>query len=106
MRPMPLLLPVLLPTVLAVTAAGCAVLPLAIGRPLPSPRVALVGIEETQQRLADSWTFYTEHFEAGATARPVAVHGATQAAYRRWVEDEVRELPDPSTSISIGGGDT
>ena len=105
MRTMSLLLPVLLSTVLAAAATGCAVLPLAIGRPLPSPTVALVGMEETQQRLADSWTFYTEHFDV-ATARPVAVHGATQAAYRRWVNDEVRELPDPSTSISIGGGDT
>ena len=100
------MLPVLLVGWLTVGGAGCAVLPMALKRPLPSTAVALVGMEETQRRLADSWTFYTEHFKAGATARPVAVHGATQAAYRRWVNDEVRELPDSSTSISLGGGDT
>ncbi len=94
----------LLSTVLVATVTGCAVLPVAIERPLPSPAVALVGMEETQRHLADAWTFYAEHFEA--EARPVAVHGATQAAYQRWVDDEVRELPDPSTSITLGGGDT
>ena len=103
MRTTSLLLPVLLSTVLA--AAGCAVLPLAMQRPLPSPAVALAGLEETQQRLADSWAFYAQPPDV-ATARPVAVHGATQAAYQRWVNDEVRELPDPSKLISLGGGDT
>ena len=101
---MNLLLPVLL--AVAAASAGCAVLPLAAGRPLPSPAVALDGIAETQHHLGDSWTFYQEHVEAVATARPVAAYGATQAAYQRWVDDEVRELPDPSTSISLGGGDT
>lgn len=34
-----------------------------------------------------------------------AVHGAHLNGYRRWVEDEVRPLPDPSeTASSIGGG--
>ena len=40
-----------------------------------------------------------------AQSRPVSAHGATSNAYRRWVEDEVRELPDPSeTAASAGGG--
>lgn len=34
-----------------------------------------------------------------------AVHGARLNGYRRWVEDKVRELPQPSdTASSIGGG--
>ena len=44
---------------------------------------------------------------AGTVARPAAVsaHGATSNAHRRWVEDRVRELPDPSeTASSVGGG--
>ena len=37
--------------------------------------------------------------------RPVSAHGSTSNAYRRWAEDEVRELPDPSeTAASAGGG--
>ena len=36
---------------------------------------------------------------------PVAAHGATANAFRRWTEDEVRELPAPSeTATSAGGG--
>ena len=44
---------------------------------------------------------------AGTVARTAAVsaHGATSDAHRRWVEDQVRELPAPSeTASSIGGG--
>lgn len=34
-----------------------------------------------------------------------AVYGGTSNAYRRWVEDEVRELPDATeTAASAGGG--
>ena len=34
-----------------------------------------------------------------------AVHGARLNGYRRWVEDKVRELPQPSdTASSVGGG--
>ena len=37
--------------------------------------------------------------------RPVSAHGATSSAYRRWVDDQVRELPDPTeTATSAGGG--
>ena len=40
-----------------------------------------------------------------AQPRPVSAHGATSNAYRRWAEDEVRELPDPSeTAASAGDG--
>ena len=40
-----------------------------------------------------------------AQPRPVSAHGSTSNAYRRWAEDEVRELPDPSeTAASAGGG--
>ena len=42
---------------------------------------------------------------AVAQPRPVSAHGSTSNAYRRWAEDEVRELPDPSeTAASAGGG--
>ena len=41
-----------------------------------------------------------------APARPpVAAYGATSNAYRRWVEDRVRELPDPAeTAAGAAGG--
>ena len=36
---------------------------------------------------------------------PAAAHGATSNAYRRWVEDEVRELPELSdTAAGAAGG--
>ena len=36
---------------------------------------------------------------------PVAAHGATSNAYRRWVEDNVRQLPEASqTAASAAGG--
>ena len=42
---------------------------------------------------------------ADAQPPPVSAHGSTSNAYRRWVEDRVRELPDPSeTAASAGGG--
>ena len=42
----------------------------------------------------------------GTPARPpVAAYGATSNAYRRWVEDQVRELPDVSeTAAGAAGG--
>ena len=40
-----------------------------------------------------------------AHPRPVSAHGSMSNAYRRWVEDDVRELPDASdTAASAGGG--
>ena len=40
-----------------------------------------------------------------AQPRPVSAHGSTSSAYRRWAEDQVRELPDPSeTATSAGDG--
>jgi hypothetical protein len=97
-------LPVLLAGWLT-TAAGCAVLPIAI-RGMPPTSVALDGMEETQDLLADSWTHYEKNFAAVTDRQPVSAHGATHAAYQRWVNDEVRELPDVSQTIAIGGGDT
>lgn len=97
-------LPVLLTGWLA-TAAGCAVLPIAI-EGMPSTRVALDGMEEARDLLADSWMQYEKNFAAVADRQPVSAHGATHAAYQRWVNDEVRELPDVSQTIAIGGGDT
>lgn len=35
-----------------------------------------------------------------------AVHGARFNGYRRWVEDKVRELPQPSDTASSVGGDS
>ena len=87
-------------------SAGCAVLPVAIERGMPSTTVALDGIEDAQDLLADSWTHYEKNFAAVADRRPVSAHGATHAAYQRWVNDEVRELPAELSTITIGGGDT
>ena len=40
-----------------------------------------------------------------APPRPVSAHGSTSNAYRRWAQDQVRELPDPSeTAASAGDG--
>ena len=91
--------------VLLAASAGCAVLPVAI-RGLPPTRVALDGMEEAQDLLADSWTHYEKNFAAVADRQPVAAHGAPHAAYQRWVNDEVRELPEDLSTITIGGGDT
>ena len=88
------------------TATGCAVLPVAIERGMPSTGVALDGMEQAQDLLADSWAHYERNFAAVTERQPVSAHGATHAAYRRWVDDEVRELPDVSETIAIGGGDT
>ena len=93
---------------LAASVAGCAVLPVAVYRPLPSTRVALDGMQEAQRSLADAWVYSETNFEAAEQSDSrVAAHGTTHAAYQRWVNDEVRELPDPSETIGIGiGGDT
>ena len=105
---MPTLSPVLavLLAVWLATTAGCAVLPIALKRPMPPMSVALDGMAEAQDFLADSSTYYERTFAAAADRRPVAAHGATHAAYQRWVDDEVRELPAVSETIAIGGGDT
>ena len=81
-------------------------LPVALQRPLPSTSMALDGMEEAQRSLAEVWTDSEKNVEAAANSRPVAMYGAPQAAYQRWVDDEVRELPESSQIISIGGGDT
>ena len=40
-----------------------------------------------------------------AEPRPVSAHGSTSNAHRRWLEDRVRELPDPTESAaSVGDG--
>ena len=98
-------LPVLLAGWLA-ASAGCAVLPIAIERGMPSTKVALDGMEEAQDLLADSWMHYEKNFAAVADRRPVSAHGATHAAYQRWVNDAVRELPEPQESVIIAGGDS
>ena len=42
---------------------------------------------------------------ATPTRPPVAAHGATSNAYRRWVEDRVRELPEATeTAAGAAGG--
>lgn len=35
--------------------------------------------------------------------QPVVSHGATLNAYRRWVDDQVRDLPDPSKTATRAG---
>ena len=97
-----------LPLLLAVAAicAGCAVVPLSFHQTLPSTRMALSGIEEARRSLDDIGTDHAESLAAAPPARPVAAYGATHGAYERWATDEVRELPDVSQTIAIGGGDT
>ncbi len=104
-NPLSPLLLVLLAGWLPVGVAGCAVLPVAVMRPLPSTSVALAGLEETRRSLTDAWAYSEKNFAAVANNEPVAAYGATHAAYQRWVNDEVRELPDPSETIAIGGSD-
>ena len=41
----------------------------------------------------------------GAPQGAYAADGAPSNAYRRWVEDQVRELPEPSDTASSVGGD-
>ncbi len=92
--------------VVAVTCAGCAVAPLSLYQTLPSTRMALSSTEGAQRSLDDTRADYENSLEAASTERPVAAYGATHGAYQRWVTDEVRELPDVSQTIAIGGGDT
>ena len=97
-------LPVLL--VVAMTSAGCAVVPLSLHQTLPSSRMALASLERAQRSLDDTRADYADSLAAAPAERPVAAYGATHNAYQRWVTDEVRELPDVSQTIAIGGGDT
>ena len=97
-------LPVLL--AVAMTSAGCAVVPLSLYQTLPSTRMALSSTEGAQRSLGDIRADYEDSLETDSAERPVAAYGATHGAYQRWVTDEVRELPDVSQTIAIGGGDT
>ena len=97
-------LAVLLAGGLSLVAAGCAVLPIALQRPLPSTGMALRSMETAQERLAEMQDSAANQFEAASVTQPGAVHGAPQAAYRRWVDDEVRELPSPASTVAIMGG--
>jgi len=98
----------ILPALLAVAAicAGCSVVPLSLHQTLPSTRMALSSIEGAQRSLDDTSADYEDSLETTPAERPVAAYGATHGAYQRWVNDEVRELPDVSQTIAIGGGDT
>ena len=95
---------VLLAGGLSLVAAGCAVLPIALQRPLPSTGMALRSMETAQERLAEMQDSAASQFEAASVTQPRAVHGAPQAAYQRWVNDEVRELPSPASTVAIMGG--
>ena len=89
------LLPKILALWLAVSATGCGVMPLALDRiRLPSTRMALTKMQEAQGRLAAAQAVYNSQRTAAPVQRPVSAHGATQEAYRRWVEDGVRALPE------------
>ena len=98
----------ILPALLAVamTSTGCSVVPLSFHQTLPSTRMALSSIEGAQRSLDDTSAGYENNLETAPAERPVAAYGATHGAYQRWVTDEVRELPDVSQTIAIGGGDT
>ena len=80
--------------------------PLSLHQTLPSTRMALSSAEGAQRSLDDIRADYEDSLEADQAERPVAAYGATHNAYQRWVTDEVRELPDVSQTITIGGGDT
>ena len=103
-NPQSLILPLLL--AVAAICAGCTVVPLSFHQALPSTRMALASIEGAQRSLDDTRADYEDSLETASTERPVAAYGATHGAYRRWVTDEVRELPDVSQTVAIGGGDT
>ena len=90
----------------ATICVGCSVVPLSLHQTLPSTRMALSSIEGAQRSLDDTSADYEDSLETAPAERPVAAYGATDAAYQRWVTDEVRELPDVSQTIAIGGGDT
>lgn len=80
--------------------------PLSLYQTLPSTRMALSSTEGAQRSLGDIRADYEDSLETDSAERPVAAYGATHGAYQRWVTDEVRELPDVSQTIAIGGGDT
>ena len=42
----------------------------------------------------------------GTSKGTYAAHGAPFNGYRRWVEDQVRELPEPSDTAASVGGDS
>ncbi len=98
----------ILPALLAVATicVGCSVVPLSFHQTLPSTRMALSSIEGAQRSLDDTRADYEDSLETDLAEQPVAAYGAPHGAYRRWVTDEVRELPDVSQTIAIGGGDT
>ncbi len=97
-------LPVLL--VVTIACAGCSVVPLSLYQTLPPTRMALATLEEAQRSLDETRADYADSLETAPDERSVAAYGATHGAYQRWVADEVRELPDVSQTIAIGGGDT
>lgn len=100
--------PQALTLLLAVTiiCTGCSVVPLSLYQILPSTRMALASLDRAQRSLDDTRADYADSSETAPAERPVAAYGATHGAYQRWVADEVRELPDVSQTIAIGGDDT
>ena len=97
-------LPILL--AVAMMSAGCSVVPLSFHQTLPSTRMAWASLDRAQRSLDDTRAAYANRLETAPAERSVAAYGATHGAYQRWVTDEVRELPDVSQTIAIGGGDT
>ena len=91
---------------LALGGTGCAVVGLSLDQTLPSARMALSSAAGAQRSLDHIRTDSENSLETAPAERPVAAYGATHGAYQRWVTDEVRELPDVSQTIAIGGGDT
>ena len=71
----------------------------ACAAPMPAapPAGPDLGSEAAHKALADLC--------AGRTARPpVAAYGAASNAYRRWVEDRVRDLPEASATAADAAG--
>ena len=80
--------------------------PLSVYQTLPSTRMALASADGAQRSLDDIRADYADSLETAPAARPVTAYGATHGAYQRWVTDEVRELPEDVSTITLGGGDT
>ena len=61
----------------------------------------ITGAPQQMARAEDAWVRL-----CGDPKGAYAAHGAPFNAHRRWVDDQVRELPEPSDTASSVGGDS
>ena len=75
---------------------ACAPTPARDGYPRPGPDLArIVAARDALAALCAT---------TGARSAPVAAYGSLSNAHRRWVEDRVRELPNPDETAGPAGG--